>query len=268
VRKSYKNINQITMTPGKDQAPQGSRLLGRVLPMAVKLWLQSQVEQVEGLSFELQGTDKQILSGYVPGVAVAAQRAVYKGIHMGQLALAAQEVRINLGQVLRGKPLRLLQPFPVAGSLYLTQADLNASLGASLLAVGIRDFWQTLLKRPEVAAEVKALYQGLADLTPDLTLVGQLPSQARLEAQRLCLSTPIAPEMKGWITLRSQLHLTSQRHLTLKHTEWLADPSAAAGTPSQALEGFQWDLGAQANIQALTLEAEQLFCQGQVMVQP
>ena len=111
----------------------GSRIIGRILPAAVRLWLRSQVEQVEHLSVVLEGRDRDIISGYLPGVSVSAMRTIYRGIHIGELRLSAQDIRINVGQVVRGKPLRLMQIFPVIGEVALSAADLNASLGSALL---------------------------------------------------------------------------------------------------------------------------------------
>ena len=133
----------------------GSRLIGRILPAAVRFWLRSQVEQVDSLSLALEGRDRQLLSGYLPGVSVSAEQAIYQGIHIGQLQLSAQDIRINVGQVVRGKPLRLLKVFPVLGEVALTSDDLNASLSSELLAGGLRDFWQSLLQIPALAEEVE-----------------------------------------------------------------------------------------------------------------
>ncbi|NJL44881.1 MAG: DUF2993 domain-containing protein [Leptolyngbyaceae cyanobacterium SM2_3_12] len=103
----------------------GSRLISRLLPPAIRLWLQTQLDHIEGLNFQINGKDRQILSGYVPQVMISAQQAVYRGLHVSQVEVAATEIQVNLGQVVRGKSLRLLQPFPVQGRVSLGAQDLK-----------------------------------------------------------------------------------------------------------------------------------------------
>ena len=102
-------------------------LISRVLPSAIALWLKSQVEHVEDLHIRIEGRDRQILTGHVPGVQLSAHKAIYRGIHVSHIQLAATGIRVNLRQILRGKPLTLLDIIPVQGELTVTEADLNAS---------------------------------------------------------------------------------------------------------------------------------------------
>ncbi|NEQ43643.1 MAG: DUF2993 domain-containing protein [Leptolyngbya sp. SIOISBB] len=108
--------------------PRGSRIISRVLPPAIRLWLSTQLEYVENLQFQIQGRDREILSGHIPEIYLSAQKAVYQGIHLSQAAATARSIQVNLGQVMRRKPLRLLAPFPISGEVELTEADFNDSL--------------------------------------------------------------------------------------------------------------------------------------------
>jgi len=231
-------------------AEKGSRILGRVLPAAVRLWLRSQVDQIEQLDLQLQGTDRQVLGGRIPGISLSAQDAIYKGIYLDRVIVSATGICINLGQVVRGKPLRLLQAFPVAGEVRLSQDSLNASLSGPFLAEGVESFWHTLLSRPAVAAEIERHY-GVSALEPTQTVAQLADNQITLTA--------------GARQLQTGLTLAEGRWLCLEHPSWLIETGPA---PSQALQGFRWDLGQETQIQTLSLQPGQLVCAGQVDVKP
>ncbi|MCL1467171.1 DUF2993 domain-containing protein [Argonema galeatum] len=123
-----------------------SRIISKVLTPAVRLWLRSQVEQVEDLQINIQAGDRLLLTGHIPKVSLSARRAVYQGLYVRQIQLVAETIRINLGQVLKGKSLRLLEPVPVTGELLVEEVDLNASLKGTLLPNALTEFLMTLLK--------------------------------------------------------------------------------------------------------------------------
>ncbi len=255
--------------PGRP--PKGGRILGRILPAAVRLWLRSQVEQVEQLSLELEGRDRDILSGNLPGVAVSAQKAIYKGIHIGQLQLSAQDIRINVGQVVRGKPLRLLKAFPILGEVALSADDLNASLSSPLLAAGLSDFWRSLVQTPLLDKVIEARYGRLplrSDVelrNPRIRLGDQLlglsfypHAQAQTTEQPIILGTSIV------IVLGNRLQLESPRWL--ESLEDLEDP--AKGMLIASLQHFQWNFGQGTQLTALAAQPEKLLCSGQLTVSP
>lgn len=254
----------------------GSRIIGRILPPAVGLWLRSQAEKIGSLSLDLAGRDREIISGYLPRVTVSAQQVIYKGIHIGQLHLSAQDIRINIGQVIRGKPLRLMKGFPVLGSVILTVEDLNASLASPLLASGLRDFWRSLVQQPLVAQSVCDRY-GALPCHPKMTLHNP---ELRLGQQRIALSfypqvlaaneklqtlqNPIILDTALSVVSGSQLKILSPRWL--EHLEDMDD--AAKGEPIEALQGYRWDLGKDTQLSQLSLESQQLLCNGQITVNP
>ncbi|MCY7282618.1 MAG: DUF2993 domain-containing protein, partial [Cyanobacteria bacterium CAN_BIN43] len=121
-------------------------LISKVLSPAVRLWLRSQVESIEELDFQIEGSDRQILAGYIPKVAIAARQAVYQGLNLSQIDLVGETIRINLKQILQGKPLKLMDVVPIRGSLFWNEADLNASLKSPLLANALEEFFLTWLK--------------------------------------------------------------------------------------------------------------------------
>lgn len=249
----------------------GSRIIGRILPAAVQLWLRSQVEQVENLSVVLEGRDHDIISGYLPGVSVSAVRAVYRGIHISELRLSAQDIRINVGQVVRGKPLRLMKVFPVIGEVRLTDADLNASLGSALLGEGLRDFWRSLVQTPALRAEIEARY-GSLPLRADMRLHN---AQTRLGNQ--CLGLSFYPHADGQtalhpVVLATGIIVIEGNRLQLESPRWLKNladvTDIGIGEPIASLHSFQWNLGSNTQLSQLTMQPEQLLCSGQLMVNP
>lgn len=249
----------------------GSRIIGRILPAAVRLWLRSQVEQVENLSVVLAGRDRDIISGYLPGVSVSAVGAVYRGIHISELRLSAQDIRINVGQVVRGKPLRLTKVFPVIGEVALTAADLNASLGSALLGEGLRDFWRSLVQTPALRAEIEARY-GSLPLHADVVL-----HNAQTCLGDRCLGLSFHPQADGQtalhpVVLATGLTVTEGNQLHLESPRWLkalADVTdISIGEPIAALHSFQWNLGSDTQLSQLILQPERLMCSGQIMVNP
>jgi LmeA-like phospholipid-binding len=123
-----------------------SEIIGKVLSPALCLWLRSQVDSVEELQLQIFGRDRQILRGYIPDVSLSSTYTVYQGLHLRQVQLTAENIRINIGQILKGKPFRLLEPIRVAGELQLEEADLNASVSSSLLSNAFTDLLLTLLE--------------------------------------------------------------------------------------------------------------------------
>lgn len=249
----------------------GSRIIGRVLPAAVRLWLRSQVEQVEDLSLDLGGRDREIISGYLPSVSIAATQAIYQGIHIGRLQLSAQDIRINIGQVLRGKQLRLMKAFPVLGEVSLSADDLNASLTSPLLSQGLNDFWRSLIQNSELAQLIETRY-GQIPLQPDVIL-----RSPKIRLGNQCLGLSFYPRAQGQtaeqkvilgtglsIFAGNQLQLNTPRWL--EHLDDLSDPSE--GQSIDALQGFQWNLGSDTQLSQLALQTGQLVCNGQIMVNP
>ena len=253
------------------QSAKGGRILARILPAAVRLWLRSQVEHVEHLSLRLEGGDRNILSGTLSEVEVAAQEAIYRGVHIGRLQLSAQDIRINIGQVVRGKPLRLLKAFPIKGEVLLSCEDLNASLASPLLATGLKDFWRSLMQTPSLDEAVAVRY-GQLPLQPDMEL--QSP-QIRLGAQRLGLSfypRALAQTAERPIILGTEVVIASGSRLQLKSPRWLETLEDLAdtekGIPIPALQHFEWDFGQGTQLTQLSVQDERLLCSGQLTVSP
>jgi hypothetical protein len=245
----------MTLEISKTLKPQKSQIISKVLSPAVQLWLRSQVEEVESLQFKIIGGDRQILSGHIPTVSVAASRAIYQGLHLSQLQLEGSSIRVNLGQILKGKPLRLLEPVPVAGQLLLQDSDLQASLQAPLLSTAVTEFLSTLLQSNQITNLVADLkeqqisWQQVNIAQDQLTLFGTLTDAVQQ-------TTPIV--------IRAGLQLATPQVLKLNPFQIQISPTASPFN----FDGFQVDLGSDVDLQEIALTPGQLLCRGRLTVLP
>ena len=238
-----------------------SRLISMVLSPAVGLWLRSQLEHVEDLHLTIEAGDRQLLSGCISRVVVSARNAVYRGLHLSQVSLVGEQIRTNLAQVVRGKPLRLLKAFPIVGDVLLYEADLNQSLQAPLLAQGVIEFLLTLLRSDGENDELSQrtpqeirlqdpkviLGDGLVTLSATLATVSGQPTS---------------------VVIRTGLRLSNGNQLHLDRPHLLPHANARQGFPLRDLDGFAFDLGSDVALQTLSLQLGQISCQGQIMVTP
>ena len=223
-------------------AATGSRLIGAIVAPAVKLWLRSQVESAAEISVSLDGRDREILTGRLPMARVAARGAVYQGLHLSAIDLVATEIAVNLSQVVRGKPLRLLQPIPVAADLRLSALDLAASLAAPLLAPALADFLRPLLAHWGRPVQFDR-------------------PQASLESGALVLAGVIEDRP---VQLRLGLELASPQQLLLRDPCW----RDGSGTWLGQADSVALPLGEDVMIETLSIEPDHLRCAGQITVRP
>lgn len=244
--------------PGQTEPQKQSRMISKVLAPAVRLWLRSQVEQVEDLQLQIEAGDRQIFSGCIQHVSLSARKAIYQGLHLSEVHLTGENIRVNLGQVVRGKPLCLLEPVPVSGRVRLQQADLNASLTAPLLANGVKEFLLALLRSGSGESALAA---------PDLNLQNL---QIVLQAERAILSASLvsASGTVSEIAVLTGFELASPHQLKLVNPQWLPHAKAKRGLPLTDLNGYIFELGTDTEIQHLTLEAGQVTCQANLLVSP
>ncbi|WP_373547588.1 DUF2993 domain-containing protein [Chamaesiphon sp.] len=222
-------------------------IVGSVLAPACRVWLRSQVSQVDSLQVDIQGGSRQILGGTIPRVAVVAVGAIYQGLSLGSIDLVANNIRINLPQVVKGQPLRLLEPIAVMVEVEFRETDLQASLAAPLLSQAITDLLTQILAtshqnqwlidwdRVRIAPHTLIL-QG------NLTLDGQ--------------TVPIEISM-GIAVLDG--HILDLDPLTI---------TCSIDLPGSKINSYQIDLGNDVNITQLQLTTGKLRCQGRIQVNP
>ncbi len=244
--------DDINHDQGNDR--QQSHLISRVLSPAVKLWLRSQLDQVEALELEIEAGDRQLLSGSLHQVIASANHAVYKGLHFSQVHVAAQSIQTNLRQVLRGKPFRLLVPFPVSGTVTLSEADLNASLPAPLLGNAVSDFLLGLLQCHS--------HKGLDDTPAELQNI-----QVKLQAGGLILNATLVKDNQH-DPLRVQTHLAIEGGDRLRLSQFHCHLGSGERSLSDLPTSFTFDLGSDVCLEELTIHPDQIICRGQITVIP
>lgn len=236
---------------GEEEASsRGSRIASTVLSPAVRLWLRSQVERVDELKVKISGTDRQLFGGKIPKVTVAACGAVYRGLHLTEVALCGACIRVNLGQALKGQPLRLLESVPVKGVLRLNQADLNESLKAPLLADALSEFLLPMLP--------------IADREEPLKLQN---SQITIDANLLTLSAEIvgAAGKQIPLVLRTGLQMASCRELMFEAAKIELSQNLLN---TSSFNDFKIDFGPEVDIEELTLSPGEIVCRGSITVLP
>ncbi|WP_017316621.1 LmeA family phospholipid-binding protein [Mastigocladopsis repens] len=224
------------------------RIVTNVLTTALKLWLKTQVSQVSQLEVQIKASDRQILSGCIPSVSVFASHAVYQGLHLTQIQLVAENIRINIGSVLKGQPLQLLEIVPVVGVLIQSEDDLNASLSSALLPTALNEVLFKLL--PEHCPKSKSINW----------------QKINLDSSKAILSATLVDDSEP-----THLDISMIPELVSGHELQLTSIQAKSNTRA-LLEGgkneLYFNLGSDVDIQELTLVPGKLVCRGRINVNP
>ena len=227
-----------------------SRIVSRFLSPALQFWLKSQLEQVEQLEVHIEGGDRQIITGKIPLVSVAGSNVIFRGLHLTEVKLSATDIRINIGQIIKGKQLKVLKSFPIFGRVKLLQSDFNASLKSALLTQAIVEFLTPLLP-PDFIGDLKqpiSLYDQKAEISKGhLSLLAKVMSKF---------------DEKIPINLHTDLKLATSCKLLLEDLNFqvLQKPNYEFSNTMKV------DLGTEVKLQELTLEYGQLICQGSLIV--
>lgn len=223
------------------------RIITSMLTNALKLWLRAQVSEVSELAVEIQASDRQILSGRVPWASIFARQAVYQGLHIRQVQLVAEKIHVNIGSVLKGQPLRLLQTVPVVGELIIEEQDLNNSLSSDLLSTALQDVLVKLL--PEHSAKTK-----------QVTWQRIILDQNKIILRRIV--TNDGASIPGEISLG--LSMLNGQQLQLTHLPTQENMVALV----EGSHSYILDLGSEVDIQELVLIPGKLTCRGRINVNP
>jgi LmeA-like phospholipid-binding len=197
---------------------------------------------------DIYGGSRQILGGTIPRIAVVAVGAIYQGLSLGSIDLIAEQIRINLPQVLKGQPLRLLAPIAVIAKVKFSERDLQASLAAPLLSQAIDDLLAQILATSSTPTDWNIDWHQLQLAPHTLILQGNLTTEGK--------TAPI--EIAMGINIRDG-HVLDLDPLTI---------TCSIDLPGSHITNHQIDLGEDVNITQLDLLAGELLCQGQIQVNP
>jgi hypothetical protein len=223
------------------------RIITKVLTSAIKLWLRSQLNQVSHLEVQITASDRQLLSGCVPGVFISASNLVYQGIHITQIELEAENIQLNVASILKGQPLQLSAIVPVVGKLMITEQNLNNSLSSPLLLTAIND--------------------GLIPLLAEYSLNSKSITWRKitLDNQLLILhGIPISEIEGAFFNIYLGLELLNGQELQLTQVQVKTDQEMLLGRNSP----YIINLGTDVDLEKLLIMPEQLSCYGRININP
>ncbi len=235
--------------------PATKQRIVKVLSPAVRLWLKTQVKAVDDLQVEIQSGDRALLSGKIQQVGVTAREVVYQGLHLSFVTVTARDIQINIGQILRGKPLMLLAPVSVEGEAQIREDDLNASAESDLLSNALTEFLVTFmqvglaktgiapfkLRSPKIKVG-----EGCVDLTGTFTSADQQEQQ---------------------IGIQAHLSLPNPHILLFEKLAWLSDIPIRDRVP-EVWDDFRIDLGEQVKLHQVNLTPGEINCRASLTIMP
>ena len=223
------------------------RIFTKILTTALKLWLRSQVSQISQLEVEIKANDSEILSGCIPWISIFASHAVYQGIHLTQVQLVAENIRINVASVLKGQPLQLLETVPVFAELSIEESDLNTSLSSMLLSNALNDVLIKVLTEYSSISKSNS-WQKITIEERKILMSGNLSTESISHLIEISIGLDLLSPQKLRL---SPIHITkSGETMKTKNTE----------------EDIY--LGEDVNIEDLTLSSGILACRGRINVNP
>jgi LmeA-like phospholipid-binding len=224
-------------------------IISSVLSPACAAWLRTQVSAVESLDIQISAGDRQILTGTIPHVSILATATVYRGISLQKINLLAEQIEVNLGQMMRGKPFRLLQPLLVEATATIGEADLLSSLTAPMLARAVNDLVGQAIGLPT------------GDLPADWTIEWQ---QAQMQTGQLTI--------RGFIQQGGQtIPLTVAAAVTLLAGHIIKLAPLTVDCPLIAerhCPDYAIDLGHEVNLSQMEIGIGELLCAGQIKIRP
>lgn len=223
-----------------------SQIISKILSPALGLWLKSQVERLEALEIEIAGADRAIIRGELESVFLASRQVVYQGLALGQVQLKGEKIRLNLNQVIKGQPLRLLEPVPVAAQISLEESQLRASLSSALLCEALTDLLFAIC-HPNYQHQV--YWQDATLAQEQVTLTGTLIAQNQKRAS---------------LMIRSGVAIANPHTLRLQHLQVTTVPKLF----TTHLSEFELDLGTDVELKEISLAPGRLFCSGCLNIRP
>lgn len=237
-------------------------VLGRVLEPILQLWLRSQVDSVEKLSVHLEGSDRQLLSGHLPSLQLESEQVLYQGLHLSRVKLWGRHIRLNSGQLLKGKPLELLEPIPVELDITLTALDAQQSLHSDLFQTAILEALQQIVGEQMMEALGQSVpVQSLKLYEPRLILSAhKLRLNAHIQHSPSQRTVPLA--------LQTGLRLPNPHTLVLHQPEWFPTPHSQRGLPLDDLDGHPFHLGSEVRLETLTISESHIGVRGILLIVP
>ncbi len=231
-----------------------NRFISKILSPAVRLFLRSQIEKAENLDFSIDAGNRDIFAGIIPLVRLSAHKAVYQGLHLSDVNLTALDISINLKEVMRGKPLKLLNPVLLSGQVFLEKSDIQTSLSSSLLSNALVDLLEIII--PDISNNSNLSIK-------DNKIIWEQIDLGDGEFKLGGTYTDVSGN-KSSIMLRANLELIGSNQLKLT----LLDLQFPPNFPTAKKNIFDLDLGTEVNIKEMNINSEQISAQVDLTVLP
>ena len=111
-----------------DAQPQRSSPVLQLLASGLQFWIRQQCESVDSLELQLHGSGVGLLRGRLDGVSLVARRVVFSSLEIEMVELRSDAIQVQLGNLLKGKPLQLDHPFQIEGYAAFSGPGLSRSL--------------------------------------------------------------------------------------------------------------------------------------------
>lgn len=231
-----------------------SDIISRFLSPAVKLWIRTQVEFTRDLDILIDAGDKQILSGKINQINLTAKEANYQGILINYASVTTENIAVNLGGILRGKPLKLLHPIFVSGNVVITAQELKTSLQSSLLTQGLTDMLKILLENEgiknaeEIIKKYKIDWNDIMIETQKMTITGEFINSLDNSSNNL--------------TIISNIDIKDEQKLVLTNVQI----DGFKDLHNSVIDDLVIDLGSDVSLSELTISSQELHCVGKIKV--
>ena len=256
----------------------GNHFISRMLTPAMRLWLNTQIDDAQELALSIKSSDRQILQGHIPSVHIAATQVVYRGLRLSSIDVAAHNIYTNGLQVLRGHPFQLLESVSINVTLMLTEEDLNQSLQTPLLHNAVEDLIHRILIECTDLHDLDQTNSGFGEGDGSLMSRGfddlQI-SQTHISLQQdtVAISGQLSsPSMRGdrprMFRLTMGLVLANGYTLAFHSPCLEMDGIQVQGRSLERLEKFSINLGETTDLSTLNIGERHLTCQGRILVVP
>ncbi|MEO0803885.1 MAG: DUF2993 domain-containing protein [Cyanobacteria bacterium J06642_2] len=229
--------------------PAMAQFVGTLLNPVVASWIESEVDEVENLKVDIQGSDQQLTSGTIPSASVAGENLLYEGFRITQVQLDGQNIRLNISEAIQGSKLRLLDPVPVQVKLRLTEADLNQSLQSPII--------QSQLAQANVELPIGGSSVPFRISDPQVTL---LDDTLQIDASVATDDGTSVP-----VTVATGVRAQNGNELLLVNPAWVSEGQSI---PIDGLNDMAIEFGNEVNIDSLLLQEGAILYAGKLTIRP
>lgn len=163
--------------------------ISNILIPLIKLWLRSQTEKLDKLEINIEGKSWQIMNGKITHAQITAEDIIYQGLAITSAHISTHQIHLNVPQLLKGAPLKLLNPLQIQFHAFWSAPAVHQCLKAQLFQQLIQESAIDYIpptSDPELSELLTTLVSALGDQLHLQTLTvqnGTIDCQALLTIQ-------------------------------------------------------------------------------------